>query len=74
MLLSTLTSKGDVTIPVEIRIALHLKPGNTIKFEIQNHREIIAKVEPFDDGYHAARSHHLGEWVSPEDDGAYRNL
>ncbi len=74
MLLSTVTSKGQATIPAEIRSALHLKPGDKIKFEIQDHHAIIAKAEPFDYLYHAAVSHTLSEWDSPEDDEAYRDL
>ena len=74
MLLSTLTSKGQVTIPAEICAALHLNPGDNIKFEIRDHRAIIAKAEPFDDINRTAMSHSLGEWDSPEDDEAYRDL
>lgn len=74
MLLSTVTSKGQATIPVEIRNALHLKPGDKITFEIRNHQAVIAKAKPFDYLYHAAVSNSLSEWNSSEDDEAYRDL
>ena len=31
---STLTSKGQVTIPVELRHSLDLHPGDTLLFEV----------------------------------------
>ena len=30
---ATLTSKGQITIPVDIRNRLHLKPGDTLEFD-----------------------------------------
>ena len=74
MLLSTLTSKGQATIPAEIRQALHLKAGDKIIFEIHDHKATITKADPFDYLYHAALSETLNEWDSPEDDGAYHDL
>lgn len=74
MRLSTLTSKGQATIPAEIRHALNLKPGDKITFEIRDHQAIIAKVEPFDYLYHVALSSNLNEWGSEEDDEAYHDL
>ncbi len=35
---STLTSKGQTTIPVEIREALNLKPGDKIRYVISGDR------------------------------------
>lgn len=74
MLLSTLTSKGQATIPAEIRLALSLKPGDKLIFEIFDHKALIAKAEPFDYLYHASISNSLSEWNSPEDDEAYNDL
>ena len=74
MLASTLTTKGQATIPAEIREALHLKPGDKIAFEITDHKAIISKIEPFDYYYHQALSKTLSEWESPEDDDAYNDL
>lgn len=74
LLVSTLTSKGQATIPVEIRHQLHLEPGDKISFEIIDHKAVIAKIDPFDYHYHHALSKTLSEWDSPEDDEAYNDL
>ena len=74
MLLSKLTSKGQATIPAEIRHALHLKSGDRITFVIQDNKAIISKVEPLDYLYHMSMSSSLDEWDSPEDDEAYCDL
>ncbi len=74
MIASTLTSKGQATIPAEVRKALDLKPGDIVAFEIKDHRAVITKIEPFDYQYHRALSNTLAEWVSPADDEAYHDL
>lgn len=74
MLTSTLTSKGQATIPAEIRHALNLKPGDKVIFEVRDHQATISKAEPFDYLYHAAISNSLSEWDSPEDEEAYHDL
>ncbi len=74
MLLSTVTVKGQATIPAEVRQALGLKPGDKITFKIKNHHVMIAKAEPFDFLYHASVSNTLSEWTTQEDDEAYRDL
>jgi antitoxin PrlF len=43
-LYATLTSKGQLTIPVTIREAWNLKPGDRIAFEVIGPKE--ARVEP----------------------------
>jgi AbrB family looped-hinge helix DNA binding protein len=35
MTTATLTSKGQITIPVVVRNSLHLKPGDTIDFQVE---------------------------------------
>ncbi len=74
MLLSTLTSKGQATIPAEIRHALRLKPGDKLNFKIHNHQATFSKATPFDYLYHTALSSSLSEWDSVEDNEAYRDL
>jgi AbrB family looped-hinge helix DNA binding protein len=41
MALSTLTSKGQVTIPAEIRQQLHLVTGDKLDFSIQDQEKIV---------------------------------
>ena len=43
---TTLTSKGQVTIPKHIRDALHLEPGCAIEFRINREGEVIGRYEP----------------------------
>ena len=41
---ATLTSKGQFTLPIEIRQALGLKPGDRLGFELTDDNEL--KVQP----------------------------
>lgn len=45
MHLSTLTSKGQTTIPKEVRILLHLKPNDTIVYVRDGKRVFITSVK-----------------------------
>jgi antitoxin PrlF len=38
---STVTKKGQTTIPDEVRKALHIKPGDTIEYDIEDGRVTI---------------------------------
>jgi AbrB family looped-hinge helix DNA binding protein len=40
---STLTSKGQVTIPKKVRDALHLQPGNAVEFAVNAGGEVILR-------------------------------
>lgn len=40
---STLTSKGQLTVPVELRRALDLHPGDRVVFESIDHKILISK-------------------------------
>jgi len=42
---STVTTKGQVTIPKEVRDLLGIKPGNAVAFEVDDDgRVVVAKV------------------------------
>jgi AbrB family looped-hinge helix DNA binding protein len=42
---STVTTKGQVTIPKEVRELLGIKPGNAVAFEVDDDgRVVVAKV------------------------------
>ena len=71
---SRLSSKGQVTIPVAVREKLHLEPGDTVVYEIEDERAVLRRAEPFDIAYHASVSATLDEWTSPEDEEAFRDL
>lgn len=38
---TTITSKGQVTIPKHIRDAMHLKPGATVEFSLNAAGEVV---------------------------------
>lgn len=40
---TTLTSKGQVTIPKKVRDALHLEPGNAIEFAVNPDGEVVLR-------------------------------
>lgn len=74
MLYSTLTSKGQVTIPLKVREELNLKAGDKLIWIINNHKVHIFKAVPNDFLNDAALTNSLNEWNSSEDDEAYKNL
>ena len=45
MIVATLTSKGQVTIPAEIRLALGIAAGDKISFEPQGEAVVLRVVE-----------------------------
>lgn len=71
---STVTSKGQATIPAEVRKKLHLQPGDKVGFNITDNEVILIRISPFDVEYHKALSGLLSEWESPNDDKAYNDL
>jgi len=72
--LAKLTSKGQVTVPKEVRIKLRLKPGDTLIYEIEGNTVRLRRAEGFDAAWHRAISNSLDEWASPEDDEAFGGL
>ena len=71
---SKLSSKGQVTIPSEVRESLKLGTGDLVGYEIRGEEVVLSRVEPFDAAFHAALSATLEEWGSPEDEEAFRDL
>lgn len=72
--ISSLTEKGQTTIPAPIRKELKLVPGDRIEFEMSDGRVFLRRVEPFDYLYHQGLSSTLSEWDSTEDNEAYSDL
>lgn len=71
---STLTQKGQATIPADVRKKLGLQPGDKVGFKIEKDNVIVVKITPFDSEYHIALAGSLSEWNTPEDDEAYEDL
>ena len=45
---SRLTAKSQITIPKQVRDRLRLKPGDFVKYEIDDDRVILSKVAAID--------------------------
>ena len=74
MQLSKVTSKYQATIPLAVRRKLGLKPGDTVLFEIENDRVTVRRATDFDKAYAKALEGTLTEWLTKEDEEAYRDL
>lgn len=42
---STMTSKGQITIPKVIRDKLHLKPGDVLNFELESNDTVVVSAK-----------------------------
>lgn len=71
---SKVTSKYQATIPLEIRKKLGLKPGDAVVFEIENDVVTVRRATAFDVEYAKALEGTLSEWLTREDEEAYRDL
>ena len=74
MELAKISSRGQTTIPKKIREAANLRAGDLIAFEVVADHVVVRRVVPEEDGYLKGLSQVLSEWVSPDDDEAWRDL
>jgi antitoxin PrlF len=75
MTIAKITAKGQTTIPVEVRTALHVGPGDLIAWEIASEgTATVRRVQPMDVEYLRALEATLEEWGGAADDEAYRGL
>lgn len=74
MKISRLSSKGQITIPKEVRDTIGVEPGDMIAYEVENGVVMLKRIAPFDAAFHAALSQTLDEWATPEDEEAFRDL
>ena len=69
---TTLTSKGQVTIPKRIRDALRLRPGSAVDFAVNEQGQVLLTpsgspaVRPAKDRYDAARGKATVKWRTDE--------
>jgi len=67
--LAKITSKGQTTIPKEVRDALQARPGDLLAWEFaEDGRVTVRRVRPMDLEYLQAVQGTLSEWASPEDE------
>lgn len=71
MITSKLTTKAQTTIPQPVRIALNVRDGDEIRYEIEGDRVILTKAKPapVDDPFRT-----FDEWDSEADRCAYAKL
>jgi antitoxin PrlF len=71
MITSKLTSKAQTTIPLPVRNALHIGPGDDLAYAIEGERVILTKATkaPADDPFAA-----FGEWSTEADAKGYAGL
>ncbi|MFT4049524.1 MAG: AbrB/MazE/SpoVT family DNA-binding domain-containing protein [Solirubrobacterales bacterium] len=43
------TSKGQITIPIQVREALGLKPGDSVVFRVDHFHAVLARTDDFID-------------------------
>lgn len=68
---TTLTSKGQVTIPKQIRDALNLAPGSSVEFAVNKEGEVVihkvgARASRKPDRFEAARGKADVKWRTAE--------
>lgn len=70
-----ITSKGQTTIPQNVRAALKVGAGDLIAWEIgSDGSATVRRVQPLDIEYLKAVQGTLSEWAGAEDEAAYRDL
>ena len=74
MEISRITARGQTTIPKRVRDAIGLNANDVISFEVEDDHLIVRKVIRAQDDYLQGLSATLGEWASPEDEDAWRDL
>jgi antitoxin PrlF len=70
MIVGRITAKAQTTIPVAVRRALGLRPGDRIAYELAGGRVIMTRVGAAPDDPFATFS----EWASEADAEAYAEL
>ena len=70
-----ITTKGQTTIPADIRAVLQVGPGDKLAWEVVEPGVVqVRRLQPLDVEYLHAIEGTLDEWQSPADEEAYRDL
>ena len=70
-----ITSKGQTTIPADIRAALQVGPGDKLAWEVLEAGVVqVRRVQPLDMEFLQAMEATLDEWAGAADEEAYRDL
>jgi antitoxin PrlF len=71
---SKITSKGQITLPKEIRDKLGVRSGDTLVYEVEGNAVRVRKAEPFDLAWHRSIPPTLAEWDSVNDHENFDDL
>jgi AbrB family looped-hinge helix DNA binding protein len=74
MIVTKLTGKYQTTVPAPVRRVLDLHTGDSVVFEVAGDRVFLRKALPMDVEYLRSLETTLCEWVSENDEEAYRGL
>jgi antitoxin PrlF len=73
--IAKITTKGQTTIPQDIRAALGVGPGDLLAWEVTADGSArVRRVQPLDLDYLRAVEGTLSEWAGAADEDAYRDL
>lgn len=73
--IAKITAKGQTTIPQEVRLSLHVVPGDLITWSVDaDGTATVRRLQPLDVDYLRAVEGTLGEWNTAADQEAYRDL
>ncbi len=72
--MSRLTKKYQATIPASVRAALGLRQGDSVAFLVTGDQVTMRKADPLDLEFARSLEGTLEEWLSHEDEDAYRGL
>ena len=70
MILGRITAKAQTTIPRAVRIALGLKPGDDVAWEIEGDHVIVTRAKPAGDPF-IGNFDNFDEWASEADCEAF---
>ena len=74
MKFSRVTASGRTTIPKSIREAAGLYAGDVLAFEAEGDHVVVRRVAGGANDYLQGLRGAMGEWTSPEDEEAWRDL
>lgn len=74
MIQSRITAKSQTTVPLAVRRALGVGPGDTLAYEIRDGQVVLTRVEPDEPDMFVNNFSAFTEWASEADERAYRDL
>jgi len=69
-----ITSKSQTTLPLAVRKALNVSPGDTLVYRVSADGVTLSRAEPMDPAYLRGLDATLSEWGTAEDAAAYDDL